>query len=207
MRTGRIVLVAVLVLGLVTLVWAAKSTPLAATFLPNQSSTSFGVSDDGNPSYTNNVGGVRVYFGVNNGNANLVTYSTGRKLDFLFDPDSGAANAAGLTAASGVSAEVDFYGINYYGQFQSMGIGTTAQMKGSLQFKANNTTYELLYQSLAVKRMSATTWLITTDPFDPGGNPGFSASDQAELSSFRRRTRTVYGAVNMPMRFEVTTQL
>jgi len=206
MRNGRIVLVAVLVLGLATLVWAAKSTPLQATFLPNLSSTGFGVSDDGNPTYTNNVGGVKVYFGVNNGNANIVTYSSGRTLTFRFDPASGAASAAALNGSPAVSAEVDFYGINYYGQFQSMGVGTTAQMKGSLQFKANNTTYELLYQSLAVKRTSATTWLITTDPVDPGGNPGFTANDQAELSSFRRRTRVVYGAVNMPMRFQVTLQ-
>lgn len=207
MKNARVVLVAVLVLGLVTFAWAAKSTPLKATFLPNLSATGFGVSDDGNPTYTNNVGNVKVYFGVNNQNANLVTYSTGRTLSFRFDPASGAANAAALTTSPAVSAEVDFYGINYYGQFQSMGVGTTAQLKGSLQFKANNTTYELLYQSLAVKRTSATTWLITTDPVDPGGNPGFTASDQAELSSFRKRTRTVYGAVNMPMRFEVTTAL
>lgn len=200
----RVSLVLVLILSVVTLAVAARSTALRADFLFNLSLTGYGVSDDGNPTYLNGAGGVKVYFGVNNQNANLVTYSTGRKLAFAFDPASSAAQASGLSLSGPVNAEVDFYGINYYGQFQSMGIGTTAQMKGSLQFKANNTTYELLYQSLAVQRTSATTWLVTTNPNELGGNPGFTASDQAELSSFRKRTKVVYGATNMPMRFTLT---
>ena len=204
MSMKRTSLVVVLILSIVTLAWAARSTPLRADFLPNFSLTGFGVSDDGNPSYINGVQAVRCYFGVNNQNANLITYGTGRKLIFRFDPASAAAVASGLSVSAPVEAEVDFFGINYYGQFQSMGLNTTAQLNGSLQFKANNTTYELAYQSLAVKRTSASTWLITTDQTDIGGFPGFNASDQAELSSFRKRTRTTYGAVNMPMRFEVT---
>jgi hypothetical protein len=199
----RSLLLVVLLFSLVTLAWAARSTPLRADFLANLSLTGYGVSDDGNPGYVNGTDGVKAYFGVNNQNANLVTYSTGRKLAFAFDPASPAAIASGLPLAP-VSAEVDFYGVNYYGQFQSMGIGTTAQMKGSLQFHANNTTYELLYQSLAVQRTSATTWLVTTNPNELGGDPGFTASDQAELSSFRKRTKLVYGATNMPMRFTLT---
>ncbi len=200
----RASLAIVLILSVVTLAWAARSTPLSANFLPNLSVNGVGVSDDGNPYYINGVQAVKCYFGVNNQNANLVTYSTGRKLVFQFDPASPAANTSGLSTAAPVAAEVDFYGINYYGQFQSMGVGTTAQLKGSLQFKANNTTYDLTYASLAVMRISSTTWLITTNPNDIPGFPGFNASDQAELSSFRKRTKTVYGAVNMPMRFEVT---
>ncbi|HUR37218.1 MAG TPA: hypothetical protein VM009_05335, partial [Terriglobales bacterium] len=86
------------------------------------------------------------------------------------------------------------------------GIGTTAQLNGSLQFKANNTTYELAYPSLAVKRMTASTWLVTSDAAEIGGFPGFNATDHAQLSSFRKRTRTNYGAVNMPIRFELTLQ-
>ena len=204
MRIKRLALVFSLALCLATLAWAARSTPLAANFLPNFSTTGFGVSDDGNAAYVNGIQAVKCYFGVNNQNANLVTYSTGRKLVFKLDPASPAAVASGLPTGVPVAAEVDFYGINYYGQFQSMGLGTTAQLKASLQFKANNTTYDLTYQSLAVKRTSASTWLITSDPNDIGGFPGFNATDQAELSSFRKRTKIAYGAVNMPIRFEVT---
>jgi hypothetical protein len=166
-----------------------------------------GVTDDGNATYLNGVDGVKVYFGVNNGNANLITYSTGRTLTFRFDPASPAAVASGLSTSAPINSEVDFYGINYFGQFQAMGIDTTAQMKGSLQFKASNgVTYELLYQSLAVKRVASNSWLVTTDAVELGGFPGFTASDQAELSSFRKRTRLIYGAVNMPVRFTLTLQ-
>ena len=206
MRSRRLLLVATAVLCLATAAIAARSTALRADFLPNLSSNGAGVSDDGDPSYLNGVDGVKVYFGVNNGNANLITYSTGRALTFKLDPASNAAVASGLPTSAPFEAEVDFYGINYYGQFQSMGIDTTAQMKGSLQFKANNTTYELLYQSLAVKRVATNSWLVTTNAAELGGFPGFNASDQAELSSFRKRTRLIYGAVNMPMRFTLTLQ-
>lgn len=206
MRSRRLALIAALVLCLVTAAIAARSTALRADFLANLSATGAGVSDDGDPAYLNGVEGVKVYFGVNNGNANLVTYSTGRALTFKLDPASNAAVASGLPTSAPFEAEVDFYGINYFGQFQSMGIDTTAQMKGSLQFKANNTTYELLYQSLAVKRMTANTWLVTTNADELGGFPGFNTTDQAELSSFRKRTRLSYGAVSMPMRFTLTLQ-
>ncbi len=207
MRSRRLLLVITAVLCLATAAIAARSTALRADFLPNLSQTGFGVSDDGSPVYVNGVDGVRVYFGVNNGNANLVTYSTGRGLTFRLDPASPAAVASGLPTAAPFEAEVDFYGINYYGQFQSMGLNTTAQMKGSLQFKTSNgVTYELLYQSLAVKRVAANSWLVTTDAAELGGFPGFTASDQAELSSFRKRTRLIYGAVNMPMRYTLTLQ-
>jgi hypothetical protein len=198
----RSLLAIVLILSVVTLAWAARSTALSADFLPT--GTTYGVSDDGDSFYTNGIQGVKCYFGVNNQNANLVTYSTGRKLEFRFDPAAPAAITAGLTTSSPVAAEVDFYGINYYGQFQSMDIGTTAQVKGSLQFKANNTTYELAYPALAVMRTSSSTWLITTNPSDIPGFPGFNASDAAQLSSFRKRSQTVYGGVNMPLRFELT---
>lgn len=207
MRSRRLLLVITAVLCLATAAIAARSTALRADFLPNLSQTGFGVSDDGNPAYLNGVDGVRVYFGVNNGNANLITYSTGRALTFRLDPASPAAVASGLSTSSPFEAEVDFYGINYYGQFQSMGLNTTAQMKGSLQFKTSNgVTYELLYQSLAVRRVAQNSWLVTTNHPELGGDPGFTASDQAELSSFRKRTRLIYGAVNMPMRFTLTLQ-
>ncbi len=198
----RSLLALLLVLSVVTLAWAARSTALRAEFLAT--GTAYGVSDDGDFFYTNGIQGVKCYFGVNNQNANLVTYGTGRKLEFRFDPASAAAITSGLSTSSPVAAEVDFYGINYYGQFQSMGVGTTAQVKGSLQFKANNTTYELAYPALAVRRLSSTTWLVTTDPNDIGGFPGFNASEAAQLSSFRKRSQTVYGTVSMPMRFELT---
>ena len=204
MSLKRFCLALALILSVVTLAWAARSTGLRADFLSNFSPAGFGVTDDGNSAYINGNQSVRCYFGVNNQNANLITYNTGRKLVFTFDPQAPAAISSGLPISGPVAAEVDFYGINYYGQFQSMGLNTTAQMNGSMQFKANNTTYELAYQSLAVKRTGTSTWLITTDPTDIGGFPGFNASDQAELSSFRKRTRQIYGAVNMPTRFEIT---
>lgn len=207
MRSRRLVFVAAAILCLATAAIAARSTALRADFLPNLSQNGVGVSDDGNAAYLNGVDGMKVYFGVNNGNANLITYSTGRKLTFALDPASPAAVASGLPTSGPFQAEVDFYGINYYGQFQAMGLNTTAQMKGSLQFKnAGGVTYELLYQSLAVKRIAQNSWLVTTNADELGGFPGFTASDQAELSSFRKRTRLIYGAVNMPMRFTLTLQ-
>jgi hypothetical protein len=200
----RSLLACTLVLSVVTLAWAARATPLTIEFLPNLSASGFGVSDDGDAFYTNGVQRVKAVLGVNNQNVNLVTYSSGRKLAFRFDPASAAAASSGLSTSEPVAAEVDFYGINYYGQFQSMEVGTTAQLRGNLQFKANNTTYELDYPSLAVMRLSASTWLVTTDPNDIPGFPGFLAGDQAHLSSFRKRTQVSYGPVNMPMRFYMT---
>jgi hypothetical protein len=145
---------------------------------------------------------VKNYFGTAGGNVVLVTYTTGRKLTFTFNPASPAWQSSGLGQV--VQAEVDLFGVNYYGAFQSMTVGTTAQVQTSIQFKgADGRTYELSYLALAAKRLTQSTWLITSDPLDIGGYPGFLASDQAALGVFRKKTRQTFGAVNMPIRFEV----
>jgi hypothetical protein len=194
----RIVLGLWIVLLAVTAAFAGKGIPLAATFLPQ---SSYGVSSDANPIYSNGVNRVQVYLTSGGGTVDLITYGTGRKLTFAFDPSSSAWEASGLPQLS--QAEVDLYGINFYGPFSSMGIGTTALLKTSLQFKSGGSTYELAYPSLAVKRKSADTWLITSDRSDIGYDPGFDASDSADLGVFRKRSRADFGTVNMPIHFEV----
>ena len=128
--------------------------------------------------------------------------ATGRKLTFAFDPSSSAFQASGLPQNS--QAEVDLYGINFYGPFSSMGVGTTALLKTSLQFKSGGSTYELAYPALAVKRTAADTWLITSSEAEVGGNPGFDISDAADLGVFRKRSRADFGTVSMPIHFYVT---
>jgi hypothetical protein len=191
----------VIAIATASLLLAASGISLRTTFLPNLSQT--GVSDDGNPIYDNGVQRVKNYFGSGGGNVVLITYSTGRKLTFTFNPASPAWQASGLTQI--LKAEVDLYGVNFYGPFQSMAVGTTAQVQTSIQFKptGGGETYELSYLALAAKRKSQTTWLITSDPQDIGGFPGFLASDQAALAVFRKRSRQNFGAVNMPIRFEI----
>jgi len=200
----RIVLGLCVVLLAATVLFASSGTPLIATFLPNNSITGYGVSSDSSATYTNGVNRVKVYLGAGGGNVDLVTYSTGRKLTFAFDPSSSAWQASKLPQLS--QAEVDLYGVNFYGPFISMGVGTTALLNTSLQFKSGNSTYELAYSSLAAKRLSSTTWLITSDAADIGGDPGFTASSAADLGVFRKRSRTDFGAVNMPIRFQIQLQ-
>jgi hypothetical protein len=179
-----------------TALYAANGIPLRTMFFP----TDFGVTSDADPFYENGVQRVKNYFKSGN-TVVLVTYATGRKLTFQFDPSSPAWQASGLPALA--AAEVDLWGINYFGPFQTMGNMTTAQLQTTVQFKVNGNTYELFYPSLAVMRTGVNTWLITSDPNDIPGFPGFSASSTANLSVFRKRSRQSFGAMNMPIRFEV----
>jgi len=196
------ILVPVVLATLVTLAYAVKSTPLIATFLPNLSTTGAGVSHDGNDTYIHNVDGVQCYFGVNGRNSELITYKTPRRLHSEFDPSSVAWQNSGLPQS--FDAEVDMFGVNFFGPYRTMGVGTTAQVQSDLEFYVGNITYELDYQSLAAKRLSEDTWLITSNHAeDIFWNPGFRASDQAALNVIRRRSQTSFGAVNMPIRFEV----
>ncbi len=188
---------------LAAVAFAASAIPLTATFQSNESTTGFGVSDDGNATYANGVGGVQCYFGVNRSDVVLVTYNTPRKLHFVFDRNTTAFKNSGLPS-SDFFATVDVFGVNYYGAFPSMKVGTTAQVQLEIEFYVGSLTYQLLYQSVAAMRTSSTTWLITTDPDDIPGFPGFTASNQAALSVIRRHSQTTFGAVNMPVRFEVT---
>lgn len=162
-----------------------------------------GVSGDGS-TYVDGVGGVQCYISVSKNDADLVTYNTGRTLHFEFDSSSVAWQNSGLPQS--LDAEIDFFAINYYGNYDSMGVGTTAQVQMDLEFKVGRLTYELDYQSLAVMRTATDTWLITSDPADIPGNPGFTASDQAALNVIRRRAQATYGAVNMPLRVQMTVK-
>jgi len=208
-RTTVSLLVVALAVAVATTAFAApksSATKLIATYLDNFSV--FGVQDDGNAVYSHGVNGVQAYFGVGGKDVDLVTYNTTRKLRFTFDPASQAFQASGINSVAGsnFTANVDLFGINYWGRYQEMGIGTTAQVQADLEFYVGNVTYELDYASLACMRTSATTWLFTTDPADIPGNPGFQASKVAKLNVIRRRSTTQFGTVDMPMRFEVAVQ-
>ncbi|MGH9601986.1 MAG: hypothetical protein ACRD24_06305 [Terriglobales bacterium] len=178
---------------------------LIATYLDNFSV--FGVQDDGNPIYEHGVGGVQAYYGVGGKDVDIVTYNTTRKLRYTFDTSSTAFVNSGIGAvhsSGNFLAISDLFGINYWGRYRDMGIGTTAQVQSDLEFYVGNVTYELDYASLACYRKNATTWLFTTDPADIPGDPGFQASKVAKLNVIRRKSVTHFGTVDMPMRFEVT---
>ncbi len=183
-------------------VWAKGGvTPLVAIWT-TASSTGFGVFDDGNNRYEQGVDKVQSYFGVSGKDVDIVTYNTERRLRFKFDPNNSALQGSGLPAD--FLAESDLFGINYWGRYREMGIGTTAQVQADLEFYVGRITYELDYPSLAVTRISETTWLVTSNPLDIPGDPGFQASDEADLNVIRRRSQETFGTVNMPIRFEVT---
>jgi hypothetical protein len=157
-----------------------------------------GVSGDGS-AYSNGVDGVQCYISVSKNDADLVTYNTGRTLHFVFPANDPAVAAAGLPST--LDAEIDFFAVNYYGNYDSMGIGKTAQVQMDLEFYVGSVTYELDYASLAVYRKDADTWLITSDPNDTeiGGHP-FAWGPQAKLNVIRRRAQKTYGVVSMPFR-------
>ena len=183
--------------------WAAKNTsggitPLTATWTAQ---SGVGVSHDGNAIYDHGAGGLQVYFGVSGKDVDVVTYNTGRKLHFKFDPNNSALQGSGLPAD--FSAESDLFGINYFGRYRDMNVFTTAQVQADLEFYVGRITYELDYPSLAARRIAEDTWLVTSDPLDIPGDPGFQASDEANLNVIRRSKQQTFGIVNMPIRFLV----
>jgi hypothetical protein len=194
----RILVVAVVVVATAALVFAGSGIPLRTMWL---NPDTYGVGSDASVFYENGVSKVKNYFGTGGGNVVLITYASGRKLTFQFDPASAAWQSSKLPAT--LAAEVDLYAINFYGPFQTMGVGTTAQLQTTLQFKVGGNTFELWYPALAAMRTGTNTWLITSDPNDIPGFPGFTASSNANLSVFRKRSRETFGGVNMPIRFEV----
>jgi len=205
MKSRRLVpILALLVVGsFATLGYAKKpggggGTPSTIPTVAAVDNQGQGVSGDGS-TYVDGVGGVQCYISVSKNDADLVTYNTGRTLHFEFPAGDPAVAAAGLPAS--LDAEIDFFAINYYGNYDSMGLGTTAQVQMDLEFYVGSATYELDYASLAVYRKDANTWLITSDPNDSeiGGNP-FVWSPQAKLNVIRRRRQTTYGVVSMPFR-------
>lgn len=195
---------AILVLGLLIAVAVAaiakgSSTPLVANFGPI---SGYGVIGDGQP-YTNSPSGpIQVYL---NSSQTLVvmTYNSGRGLHFSFDPNAAAWQLSGLPPA--VVAEIDLNGINYYGTFVGMTVGTTAQLKTDLMFHYGGSTWDLAYPSLAVTRESATTWLITSEATDVPYSP-FAFGANAALMVQRKRSNTNFGNVTMPVHFTVTLQ-
>ena len=104
---------AVAALFVVSAIFSVSAAPTKGTatntfYQANLSLTGFGVSDDGDPAYLNGAGGVQSYLGAGGNNVNLVTYGTGRKLHFVFDPASPAWRASGLP--QNFMAEVTSYG-------------------------------------------------------------------------------------------------
>jgi hypothetical protein len=165
-----------------------------------------GVNGDGQGPYANSKSAkVSCYFSSNGSGLVLTTYNSGRVLKFAFDTSSPAWQASGLPADFG--AEVNLNGINFYGKFVSMDVGSTAQLQTDLRFHYAGSTWDLHYPGLAVQRRSESQWLITSNAIDldPYWNPSF-LSDAATLSVQRKRTNTTYGVVNMPIHFTVTLQ-
>ncbi len=185
-----------------TTAFAASGTPMTANFSTTLIGSAYGVYDDGNPLYENGISGVQCYLGVSGKDLDLVTYNTQRRLHFKFDTSQTAWKLSGIPAD--FTAVSDFYGVNYYGRYVDQGIGTTAQVSASLQFYVGRVTYELDYPSLASMRTSQSTWLITSNPNDIPGDPGFTASDMATLVVIRRKSNQKFGTVNMPIRFEAS---
>jgi hypothetical protein len=165
-----------------------------------------GLTADGLGNYVDAADRVQAYVGVSGKDANLVTYNTPRTLVYSFDTNSAAWAASGIPAT--FNAVSDFSGINWSMRYQEMSIGSVGLVQGDFEFYVGRLTYELKYFNLAVKRLSQTQWLITTDclRLDPTGcwNYGFTPSSVADLAVIRRNAQTTYGKVAMPVTFVVT---
>lgn len=199
MSLRRLLPLAVLVgvSALATVTYADKAIPLTATFLTDPGT---GVSGAGS-TYQDGDGGVKCYLGVGGKNVVLVTYDTQPLRTLHFVPDSSPAwPTPDLTKP--FDAKVDLYVASYSGSLAKMPYPSYAQVRATLQFYVGNNTYELVYQNLGAFRKTDTTWLFTSYSGDiPGAS--FTPSDQAALKVFRRKSPVSYGAVNMPVRFEV----
>jgi len=104
---------------------------------------------------------------------------------------------------------VDAYGINYFGQYLSMQIGSTAQVQMDVQFHygGGSTTYELSYSCLAVRRTQFNTWVLTSGDPDGGNVRAVPClSNKATLSKIRRNSGQVFGDVTMPVTIEFSQQ-
>jgi hypothetical protein len=169
---------------------------------------------DANYNHSSARNGVKCYLGVNGKDFDLVTYNTGRTLHFVFPAGSGIPTTSGT--ADNFFAEVDLFGINYFGPFRTMGIGTTALLQVDLEFHyptgPNPLSYELEYRALAVMRTAADQWLITSNPIEICGSStcsglGFTPSSAAKLNVIRRKSvETIRQEVLMPIRFRAKYQ-
>ena len=184
---------------------AGKTSGLNCTLTP----ASPGIASDGNTNYSNGTTNtsVKCFLGAGGKNFDLVTYSSGRTFTFNFsDADKTVAAAASLPQT--FTAEVDAYGINYWGPYLNMAQGSTAQVQMDLQFHygGGTTTYEVSYGCLAVTRMDSNTWLITSEP---GFGNNFAVpcvSGKATLSKIRRNSTQGFGDVTMPITMQFTPQ-
>jgi hypothetical protein len=197
--------VLVAVSALATFTYAGGAIPLVANFstslITPDGSGVFG--DNADPYYPDGVGGVKCYLGVGGKNVVLVTYDTDPVRTLRFVPDGSPAwSEAGLTQPY-YDAKVDLYVARYSGALAKMANGSYAQVHATLQFYVGRNTYELVYQSLGAYREDDNTWLISSDRAQFLGQ-SFTPCDQAALKVFRRKSPVGYGAVNMPIRFEVT---
>lgn len=213
MKSRRYVpLLAMLVLGLFVTFGYAKKGGVhgggggTANYIPTVATVSDqaqGVSSDSNGPYSNGVDGVQCYISVSKNDADLVTYNTPRMLHFQFPAGDPAVEAAKISST--LDAVVDIFAINYYGNYDSMGVGTTAQVQMDLEFYVGNVTYELDYAALAVFRYDENIWLITSDPNDIPYSP-IAYGPEAKLNVIRRHRQTTFGVVSMPLRIWMVRQ-
>jgi hypothetical protein len=189
--------------------FAAKAIPLVCNWAPTYSGVGvFGDAGDGTGVYSHNVAKVQCYFGVNARDVDMVTYNSGRTLRFVFDAvsnDPEGVNGSGLPFR--LNAEVDLFGINYWGRFIDMADGSTAQVQMDLEFHDPTSspprTFELDYSALVAVR-NGNTWTISSEAADDPYNVVKDRSSVAKLNEIRRRGSIPYGTVNMPIRFTVT---
>jgi hypothetical protein len=201
--------VAVLALCVVSMLFAKGTGGAAVTatfFAPNVAGqpAGYGVTSDGGGPYYNNVGGVKSYIGSGGKDYDLVTYSTGRYLTITFSGGESQAWSTNAKLPQSNSYQVDFYGVNFYGPYSTMGAGKTAQVHGVLQFHYLNNTYQLDYQTLAVMRDATDgSYHFTSDASYLPGYPGFWPSPSAMLSIVRKQGNVNYGTVTAPIRFDI----
>ena len=204
-------LVALVMTSAIALLAGVGGAPMVATFLAPTNNVSnlpspTGVFGDSGGVYSNGVGAVQCYLGAGAGNVDLVTYSTtpSRTLHFVF------ASPTGSSLPQDFWAQVDFYGVNYYGNYTTMPANSTAQVHGVLQFHYAGHTWQLDYPALAAYRVgSGNTWHISSNTADlPGGpfNPGFSVGSTATLGLERNKGQVIYGNFAMPINFSVSGQ-
>ena len=217
MTLRRIALAMFVLLCSAAMLFAAKAKiiPTVSDFAPLNANLGTGISGDNIVSndwngasaalYSNGVNGVQSYLGAGGKDVDVVTYSTGRTLHFSFaNGDIAAWGPKGANLPQSFDAEADFYGVNFYGPYESMTVGTTAQIHGVLQFHYNGLTYQLDYAALAGERTASNVWLITSD-----GAPiyaPFVTTPAATLSVERAHGQTTFGSVTAPIQFQVKLQ-
>jgi hypothetical protein len=203
-----LVVLALLSLAAMPALAGSKSTTsgLICT-VPTLATGASGVGSDSSTDYSNGTA-VKCFLGAGGKNFDLVTYSSGRTFTFSFASGADQATAAQASLPATLNAEVDAYGINYWGQYLNMAIGTTAQVQMDVQFHwgGGTTTYELSYSCLAVTRTAFTNWVITSVP--DGSNEHAvpclitSGGSKATLSKIRRNSVQGFGEVSMPITIE-----